>query len=243
VSSLARTFALVLLAALAGRPGATAAVEARAAPAAAVAEEHCFALVEAGVVVGACTERRHERGGVLTLERTYEWPRRGADPVVVRHVETRDSLGWRLSWRELSKDGASVHAERRLDGLLAWTAHDAAGASRGTLRRGRLRFPLEAAELARAGQGDSGAFELFEPTTRHASMVAWVEASSGAQRRLELVRADGLVVQSLRTRADGLQEFALQGGATEARAIAPRRLAALRERLGLPAAVASPARD
>lgn len=200
-------------------------------------QQRDYALVEAGRPVGVCRERRHERGGVLTLERVYEWPRTGAEAVVVRHVETRDSLGWRLSWRELGKDGASLHAERRLDGSLAWRAHDTHGSTNGSTngaaRGGVVRFPLETGELARTGELERGAFELFEPTTRRASMVASALRKGDDERRFELVRSDGLVLQSLRWRAGVLQGFALQDGACEARLLAPGRVAALRDRLGL----------
>jgi hypothetical protein len=198
-------------------------------------EQRDYALVEGGLPVGLCRERRHERGGVLTLERVYEWPRAGAEPVVVRHVETRDSLGWRLSWRELAKDGGSLHAQRGLDGALEWRAHDAFGSTSGATRAEKARFPLEAGELARTGRLERGGFELFEPTTRRVSMVAAASRALRDERRFELVRSDGLVAHSWTWRAGVPQGFALQDGASEARLLAPRRVAALRDRLGLPA--------
>jgi len=233
VVHLASISVTLLCAILAGGPSGAPRAAEKQELAAEVAQLRDYALVEAGRAVGLCRESRHERGGVLTLERVYEWPRAGAEPVVVRHVETRDSLGWRLSWRELGKDGASLHAERRHDGTLAWRAHDASGATSGATRASRSRFPLEAGELARTGELQRGAFELFEPTTRRASMVAAATRANDADRRFELVRSDGLVVQAWHWRAGVLQGFAQQDGASEARLVAPGRVSALRGRLGL----------
>jgi hypothetical protein len=54
-------------------------------------------LLYQGQVAAAGTAAEVMRGELL--ERVYEWPRPTGGITEVRHVETRDSLGWRMSWR------------------------------------------------------------------------------------------------------------------------------------------------
>lgn len=210
---------------------APAAADATAIPAVDQRSMRSYVLLDGQKPVGLCTVHRHEARGVLTLERVYEWPRLGGERVVVRHVETRDTLGWRLSWRELGGAGSSLLAERSPEGRLSWRAWDGSASTRGAFDKASTLFPLEAVELFRAGRGPKGAFELYEPTTRARTMVVAAHRSVEGGRSIEWVRPDGLVAASLRFEGEELTEFTLQAGGLRAALVSTERAAILRARL------------
>ena len=190
---------------------------------------HTFVLLDGRTPVGLCTEHRRETNGVLALERVYEWPRPTGGITEVRHVETRDSLGWRMSWRELTPKGSSLHAERTLDGRLTWRAWDPGDTQRGAWDRTGTLFPLEAIESVRAGSGPKGTFELYEPTTRaRAQVTAMQRVVEGGGLVVEWVRVDGVVVGSMRFEAGELVEFGMQAGGVKGVRVTEERAGYLR---------------